>query len=236
MWCSMPKSDDCRALVMAGGRSLRMRATSGPLHKALVPVAGVSLLERNVRALLEQGFRDIVVAISKDEPEIGRAAERHAGVKIFWEDVPLGTIGAAREVMESSRALLVVNVDNLTSLPLKALVRFHREQNAALTIAAHQEPFQIPFGEVEMDGDRVRRYLEKPVKPIWISSGTYVLDRLACGYIPEGCRTDAPRLVAALLDADERVAAYRHDCSWIDVNHADALVKAESLIKCRGAL
>ncbi len=213
-----------------------MRATAGPLHKALVPVAGMSLLERNVRALLDQEFRDIVVAVSTSEPEIGRAAVSYASVEIFWEDVPLGTIGAAREAIGSARTLLVVNVDNLTSLPLKDLVRFHRDQNATLSIAAHQEPFRIPFGELEMDGDRVRRYLEKPVKPIWISSGTYVLDRAACGYIPEGRRTDAPELVGALLEAHERVAAYRHNSSWIDVNHADALVKAESLISCRGGL
>src|SRR5262245_23504016 len=93
---------ECRALIMAGGRSQRMRATAGSSHKALVPILGVSLLERNLRHLLDEGFRDIVVAVSSNEPEIGRYLENSfrppleecgASLEILWEDTPLGTIG-----------------------------------------------------------------------------------------------------------------------------------------------
>jgi NDP-sugar pyrophosphorylase family protein len=235
----MPMHDDARAIIMAGGRSERMRATAGPLHKALVPVLGVPMLERNLRVLLSEGFRDIVVAISKAEPQIGEfldtalrpIAESHgAHVRILWEDRPLGTIGAAREAIAAAETLLVVNVDNLTALPLGAFVAFHREQDAALTIAAHEEHFQIPFGELDFCGHRVRRYIEKPVKPIWISSGTYVLSPDACEFIPRGQRTDVPQLVAALLAAGKHVAAFRHDSAWIDVNHAEAIKTAETMI------
>ena len=52
------------ALIMAGGRSERMRATLGCQHKALVRVLGVCMLERNICKLLSFGFREIVVAIS----------------------------------------------------------------------------------------------------------------------------------------------------------------------------
>src|SRR5439155_11552880 len=151
----------CKAIIMAGGRSERMRATAGPLHKALVPVLGVPLLERNLRCLLSEGFRDIVVAINKAEPQIGEfldtalrpVAESHGTqVHILWEDTPLGTIGAAREAIAGAETLLVVNVDNLTSLSLGDFVAFHLEQDAALTIAAHEEHFQIPFGELNLSG------------------------------------------------------------------------------------
>src|SRR5207249_1887943 len=109
------------------------------------------------------------------------------------------TIGAAREAIAGAETLLVVNVDNLTSLSLGDFVAFHLEQDAALTIAAHEEHFQIPFGELNLSGHRVRGYMEKPVKPVWISSGTYVLSSAACEFIPQGQRTDVPQLVAVLL-------------------------------------
>src|SRR5438128_1927629 len=145
---------DCRALIMAGGRSERMRATAGPLHKALVPVLGVPLLERNIRVLLSEGFQDIVVAISNAEPSIAQyvngagrtlAQSCRARLEILWEETPLGTIGAARTAIGNANVLLIVNVDNLTALPLRAFVKFHCDRGAALTIAAHQEPFQLPF-------------------------------------------------------------------------------------------
>jgi NDP-sugar pyrophosphorylase family protein len=227
---------ECRALIMAGGRSERMRATAGPLHKALIPVLGIPLLERNIRMLLEAGLQDIVVAVSSDEPAIGQyldssgrtlAESYGAHLAILWERNPLGTIGSAREAMHGASTLLVLNVDNLTSLPLPAFVRFHCEEGAALTIAAHQEPFQIPFGELVLDEDCVEQYVEKPVKPIWISSGTYVLSPEACEWIFPHERTDAPQLVARLLAAGRRVAAFRHAAAWIDVNDADAVKRAE---------
>jgi len=227
-----------RAIIMAGGRSERMRATAGPLHKALVPVLGMPLLERNLRVLLSEGFRDIVVAISKAEPQIGEfldalrpiANSHGAHLQILWEETPLGTIGAARPAIAGADTLLVVNVDNLTALPLRAFVEFHCEQLAELTIAAHEEHFQIPFGELDLCGHHVRRYIEKPLKPIWISSGTYVLSRAACELIPEGQRTDVPQLVSALIATGEHIAAFRHNSAWIDVNHAEAVKKAETLI------
>ena len=227
------------ALIMAGGRSERMRASAGPLHKALVPVAGVPMIERNLSALLSQGFDRIVVAVSTAEPAIaqyldgrGKALANACGasLRILWEVQPLGTIGAAREAIEDAGTLLVVNVDNLTSLGLQAFVRFHQRSRAALTVAAHQEPFQIPFGELELCDGRVEQYIEKPVKRIWISSGTYVLEREACLMMPAGRRTDAPQLISALLAAGKHVAAFRHEAAWIDVNQAASVERAEQLI------
>ena len=218
-----------RALIMAGGRSARMRATMGPLHKALVPVAGVPLLERNLRAIEAEGFSDIVVAVSALERDIGEYVIRR-GKNVLWEETPLGTIGAARLAIGTADSLLIVNVDNLTSLSLRALVNFHDERKASMTIATHEEPFQIPFGELALTNELVDAYIEKPVKPIWISSGTYVLSRSACAMIPECRRVDVPELVAMLIAAGSQVVAFRHQSEWIDVNQADAISKAEKLL------
>ena len=68
------------------------------------------------------------------------------------------------------------------------------------------------------------------MKPIWISSGTYVLSCEACKFLPEGQRTDVPQLVSMLLAAGKYVAAFRHHAAWIDVNHAEAIKKAETLV------
>jgi choline kinase len=66
-----------RALVMAGGRSSRMRASRRDgRHKGLLEVLGVSLLERNVCALLSAGISDVVLVTSEGESEVAEFGER----------------------------------------------------------------------------------------------------------------------------------------------------------------
>lgn len=226
------------ALIMAGGTSSRMRRSRGPAHKALVPVLGVPLLERNVVALLQQGFTDIVVAFSAGEPEIrqyvcGRIRElvvaRHGTVRAFEETRPMGTLGAAGCISWGSPDLLVVNVDNLTSLNLCHLVAQQRRNRAALTIATHEHRATIPFGKVTVRNGRVVQYVEKPTISSQVCSGAYVLGASAKECL-DGHPIDAHLLVNALLSRGKRVSAYKHHAPWVDINDAACVDSAEQLI------
>ena len=227
------------AVIMAGGRSARMRATTGPTHKALVPVLGVPMLERNLGALLSEGFRHLAVALSAHEPEVDRyvrdrgralASARNARLEILTEPSPLGTIGAVAALDGADGSVLVVNVDNLTALSLAKLVAFHEAAAAAMTVASHTEMVRVPCGELQLADGIITAYLEKPTKRIAASSGTYVLSPRTVAMMAMRQRWDAPDLVTALIARDEKVCAYPHDAPWIDVNDSAALTAAEQLI------
>ena len=227
------------ALIMAGGQSKRMRATLRTSHKALIPVLGVTMLERNLCKLLAAGFRNIVVAVNEHETEIAVEVETRgrdladvtgASIECFRERQQLGTIGVAREFKDRFDPLLVVNVDNLTALDLAALVDYHQRSEAALTVATHFEPLQNPFGEVSISGGRLTQYIEKPVRQTCISSGTYVLSTKAMNLIERDHRTNVPELIDTLLQRGESIAAFQHNAAWIDVNDSMAVEKAERLI------
>ena len=229
----------CTALIMAGGRSERMRSTAGQTHKALISVLGIPMIERNLLALFAQGFRDVVVAVNFRERDVldyvnGQATklahERGAALRCHTESAPLGTIGAAGSVQCDSDPLLVVNVDNLTTLNLRAFVAHHVKERAVLSIATHIELFPIPFGEVVVQNGLVTEYREKPTISVRLSSGTYVLSQRARSFIAKDCRTDLPSLFALLLSHGERIVSYEHSAPWIDVNDAASLDKAENLI------
>lgn len=228
-----------RALIMAGGKSERMRATAGPTHKALALVRGVRLLEWNLRTLLFYGFRDIVVAINPHEPEIAEFLVRAneiitaagGALNTYLERAPLGNIGAAREVIGSATALLMLYVDNLAAIDLRALVDYHEAGRYAMTIATHEETFAMPFGELSVDRGEVTSYAEKPSYRIRVSSGTCVLSKRACASIQAGIPTGASALFAALHDAGERIGAFEHSAPWIDVNDAEALARAHQIVE-----
>jgi len=226
-------------LIMAGGRSERMRLTFGPKHKALVQVLGVPMLEWNICALLSRGIRRIVVACSASETEIehylrtrGCAIVASAGGTItsVVEAQPLGTIGAVRELQDVGAQVLVTNVDNLTTLNWTEMLAHHRRAAVAMTIAAHWQPFRLPFGELEISGEKVLKYHEKPFKTVLISSGAYILNSNILAAIPPGQRMDVPELVEAVLGFGQSIGAFSHSCPWIDVNDAASLADAERLV------
>jgi NDP-sugar pyrophosphorylase family protein len=224
------------ALIMAGGRSERMRAGGSGQHKGLRTVAGRPLIERNLRTLLWFGFDRIFVAINRQEE--GLAAWIHGPgqsltpLQILIEDQPLGTIGAVASLPRDVEDVVIINVDNLTSLDLRAFAQFHGEQKAAATIASHEQPFPMPFGMLELSGQRVVAYREKPKLPVTISSGLYLLNRRAIDRVRPGVRLDVPALIDGLLQAGEPVLAYAHHERWIDVNDEAALAHAEQI--CTG--
>jgi NDP-sugar pyrophosphorylase family protein len=227
------------ALVMAGGRGERMRASGVATPKPLVTVGGMTLLERNLLALLDCGMRDIVVVAPVHSPEIaefvrGRCrllvSSRGGDLRLYEEQQPLGNIGAAAEIDPRDPELLVVFADNLTTLDLAAIVRHHRRACAALTTAVHFEPFRIPFGEVEVRDGMVVAYTEKPEHRILVSSGVVVLGLAAIAMIPRGQPTGISWLANQLLAAGERIAAFPHEAPWIDVNDTGAAERAERLL------
>ncbi len=226
--------------IMAGGRSERMRLTTGHTHKALVCVLGIPMLERNLLALVSQGFSDIIVVFNSQEHAIReyilergiKLARAHsARVRCYEEEVPLGTIGAAGMLLCNSEPLLVVNVDNLTTLDLRGFRDHHLDTNATLSIATHYHHFQIPFGEVIVQEGLITEYREKPSFSVHLSSGTYILSSRARASISKGTRTDIPELVCRLRNHGERIVSFEHTAPWIDVNDGVSLRAAELLIK-----
>lgn len=227
-------------LIMAGGKSERMRASGDLCHKALRTVDGVSLIERNLCHVLSAGLDQIYVAVSANEPSLhdfvasrGRSLVEAAGgsIQCLVETSPKGTAGIACELASLDSDVVVLNVDNLSSIDLAALVEHHQVEQAAMTIAVHQESFQVPLGEVVVDDGRIIDYREKPLYPVSISSGAYVLASRTCGWISPDVRTDIPDLIPMLKSRLETVAAFEHQSLWIDINDAQTLRRAEQLVR-----
>jgi NDP-sugar pyrophosphorylase family protein len=233
--------NDVVALLMAGGRSERMRATLGSTHKALVPLLGVTLFERNLVSLISQGFTNITVAVSEHEPEVqafvkgyGRdLAQRYgADLKCLTESTALGNIGAARKFRHCPGVVVLVSyVDNLSTLDLNAMISHHKNSDAEMTVAVHRHTFSLPFGEVIVNDGLIREYLEKPRKRYMISSGYFVVSSRACDRIPEDTRVNVVDFFEILRSAGLSVSAFEHEALWIDINDAAGVKSAERLLR-----
>jgi NDP-sugar pyrophosphorylase family protein len=227
------------ALVMAGGSGQRMQLSGISIPKPLVTVLGVTLLERNVYALLRAQIRRIIVAVPSGLQELqnfvsGRLTilARAAGAEIIcWvEQTPLGNIGCAGLFRDVTDTLLVVYADNLTTLDLRMVGIKHIQSGADITIATHKQSFRMPFGEVRIEGEEVLEYIEKPTYHFNVCSAISVLGRAAINALPADRPTGLSEVVGRLLSTGRKVRSVPHAAPWIDVNDATAIPIAEAII------
>ncbi len=220
-----------RAVILAGGLGTRLHPYTTVLPKPLVPVGDRPILEHILGRLARAGFTRADLCVSHLGELIQVYLQQGADLpdsldlRFHWEHEPLGTAGALKVVEDLEGTFLVMNGDILTSLDYRALVDFHVQQGAALTIAMHRQEVKISLGVIETEGDRVTGFIEKPTLDYEVSMGVYDYDERALAYLPEGpCQF--PDLVLQLVAAGERVAAFRSDAAWYDIGTLGEYEKA----------
>ena len=108
----------------------------------------------------------------------------HLGLKISYsfEEHPLGTAGPLAQIDGLTEPFMVTNGDVLTTLNLRDLIEFHRQQGGIATIATHHRNVHIDLGVIEVNGDySVKNYIEKPNIPYQVSMGLYVFEPAVSG-------------------------------------------------------
>ncbi len=132
-----------KALLLAAGLGTRLQPFTLEHPKALAPVNGKSLLQRNVEFLQTQGIREVLVNVHHFAAQIIDAIESNKGwgsnISISDEtDAVLETGGGllkASWYFENEEDFVVMNVDMLTDMPLHKMIMQHRLNNPIATLA-----------------------------------------------------------------------------------------------------
>lgn len=217
---SSPRTRGIRGIVLAGtylsGRSLFERLRPRPL----LPVAHRPIVSYPLRWLAAAGPEGVTVCLNGESQEVRRAVESESALGCpvtFLEDPsPRGTAGAARDAALATDApeFLVVNATAIPGLEPGALLDFHRESRALVTVLARREngPVAACAG--------------------LIPTGVYVFSRRAFDHVPaEGFQDIKETLLARLHAAGERVSTRVIDAPGHRVLRADTYLAAnQSLI------
>jgi NDP-sugar pyrophosphorylase family protein len=221
-------------VVLAGGKGVRLHPFTVSFPKPLVPLGDSPVLDVLIRRLLSFGINDITLSLGHLAELIQayfqsrQPISKELKLRYIVEEKPTGTAGSVALVPDLSDTFLVMNGDLLTDLDLNALVSFHRDRKALLTIAAHIRTVKIDFGVLEIDREfRIRNYHEKPETIYHVSMGIYVYERKVLHYIEPKKYLDFPDLVLRLIEAGETVCAYSTDCAWLDIGRPDDYAKAQ---------
>jgi NDP-sugar pyrophosphorylase family protein len=214
---------ELRAVIFAGGLGTRLRPYTTVLPKPLIPVGEEPILAHILRRLHACGVRraDLCVGHLAELIRLyfSETDSLPPDLELRWhrEDEPLGTAGALRLVSDLGGTFIAMNGDILTTLDYRDLVDFHERSGAALTVATHARTVDIDLGVIEVEGDRIVGYREKPRLDYEVSMGIYAYDERALAHLPAKGPYQFPELVQRLLDAGEEVASFHSDAQWYDI-------------------
>lgn len=209
--------------LMAGGFGTRLRPLTDTCPKPMLPVGGKPLLEHILEDLIAHGFYRFYISVHYLREQIIDYFQDGSrwGVMIDYvhEDTPLGTAGCLSLLPKGmvQRPIIVVNGDIMTRVNYEALVQDHDRHTPAATVCTRQYDFQVPYGVIEHEGQRILSITEKPVHHFFVSAGIYVLSPQVVHAMEPGVRVDMPDLLKAQIAAGREVRMFPVHEYWLDI-------------------
>ncbi len=221
-----------RGMILAAGEGTRLRPLTFARPKALVPVLTVPIMANIVRWLKAFGITELAANLWYRGADIERFFGDGSafGVRLIYlhEDEPHGTAGAVKLMADFLCAhgdtFLVVGCDELIDLDLTAMVRFHKERHALVTISLAWVDDPRQFGVVHLDENgRIVNFIEKPKE--WrggkalVNSGVYLLEPEVLDRIPSGFYDFGRQLFPTLVSEGAPIFGFASDGYWNDIGH-----------------
>ncbi|WP_227376726.1 sugar phosphate nucleotidyltransferase [Haladaptatus halobius] len=226
-----------KAVVLAGGYATRLWPITKHRPKMFLPIGETTVIDR-IFADLEADDRIDTVYVSTNERfaedfETYLADSRFEKPQLSVEDTSeedekFGVVGALAQLVERENVdddLVVIAGDNLISFDVGDFVDFF-ETKGSPCLAAYDvgsRELAKSYGLVELDGDRVVDFQEKPVDPkstlVSIACYAFTRENLPAleRYLEDGNNPDEPGWFVQWLQNQESVYAYTFEEAWFDI-------------------
>ncbi|MFN8637007.1 MAG: glucose-1-phosphate cytidylyltransferase [Chloroflexota bacterium] len=229
-----------KTVILAGGLGTRLAEETGLKPKPMVEIGGRPILWHIVKHFSHYGFHEIVVALGYRGDVIRRYFLEYAALRSnisidlasgrtsMDEAAPpepwlvhlvetgdtTNTGGRLLRLRQwvGTETFFLTYGDGVSDVDLPALLAHHRAHGALATVTAVRPPAR--FGSLDLDGDRVTSFAEKPsASEGWINGGYFVFEPGIFDYLTgpdDSLELDVlPRLAAA-----DQLRAYRHPAFW----------------------
>ena len=173
---------------MAGGRGTRIAELFPDIPKPLIPVDGMPILEREIRSLASQGFKDIVLTVGYLADKIiayfGDGSQLGVKIEYFVEETPLGNAGALFQLKDKigDEPFFLLNADAAFDVDFNRMLDYHKKHGGLVTLFTHPNSHPYDSGLIIADKDgNVEKWLSKEdERPQWynnrVNAGLHVID------------------------------------------------------------
>ena len=234
------------AVVLAGGYATRLWPVTRNRPKMLLPVGESTVIDRILEEL-EADDRIEAVHVSTNERFASDFREHVRGTDLEKprlsveettdEDEKFGVVGALAQLVDregiADEDLLVVAGDNLISFDIGEFVDCF-EAREAPTLAAYDVGSRErakSYGLVDLEGDRVVDFQEKPDDPpstlVSIACYAFPADAVRFGeFLDGGNNPDEPGWFVQWLVERRDVYAFTFDGAWYDIGTPESYLEA----------
>ena len=225
-----------KTVILAGGLGSRLSEETVLRPKPMVEIGGRPILWHVMSIYARHGFHEFVIAcgykgevikeyfsdfffhhsdftvdLMSGERTVVRKSSPNWRVHLVDTGADSQTGGRILRLRDSLKdgTFMLTYGDGLSNVDIGALLAFHRSHGKLATVTAVHPPAR--FGGIELDGDRVAQFSEKPQTTVgWINGGFFVLEPRVIDYI-EGAHSLFERAPLERLAADGQLMAFRHD-------------------------
>jgi glucose-1-phosphate cytidylyltransferase len=228
-----------KAVILAGGLGTRLMEETESRPKPMVEIGGKPILWHIMKIYAAHGIRDFVVCLGYKgylvkeyfsnyflhmaDLVIDMGQNRTTMLNAKAEDWRVTLIDTGLETMTGGRLkrirpyldeapFCLTYGDAVGTVDIGATLRFHAAHGRLATVTAVRPPAR--FGALDLEGDMVRGFQEKPMGDNqWINGGFFVLSPAALDGI-EGDDTVWEQAPMQRLAGAGELRAYAHDGFW----------------------
>lgn len=246
-----------KAMILAAGLGTRLRPLTNDRPKALVEVAGRTLLEITIARLREFGVREVIVNVHHFAGMVTEYLREKNNfgmrIEISEEDSLLDTGGGLkkaawffREEGPAAAPFIVHNVDVISTIDLRRMLDFHTQDQALATLAVQQRltsRYLLFDEQMRLCGRRlVKEQKTELVRPSpqlqeVAFSGIHVISPRFLTMMSEEGAFSIVQCYVRLAGEGERIVAYRADGDyWCDLGKPESVARTAKDLKKQAML
>jgi mannose-1-phosphate guanylyltransferase len=237
-----------KAMILAAGLGTRLRPITDDRPKALVEIAGRTLLEITLSRLRAFGIGEVIVNVHHFADMIVEYLRSNDNfgmrIEISREDVLLDTGGGLKKAAYffreepgfSDAPFILHNVDVISAIDLRRMVQFHSENQALATLAVQDretsryllfdEAFQL-CGRQVMGNKRAELVRASQQARALAFSGIHVISPRLFAIMTEGGAFSIITAYLRLASQGERILGFRADeYYWRDLGKLKNVTQA----------
>jgi dTDP-glucose pyrophosphorylase len=226
-----PKEKPNKVVLMVGGLGTRLRPLTENTPKPMLKVGNKPILQTIIEKFAQYGYKNFILCVNyksdiikdyfKDGSEFG------VNIEYVLEKKRMGTAGALSLLKKRPKEdFFVMNGDILTNVNFEHLHNYHLKNNAVATMCIREYEYQVPFGVVNLEGNRIVFIEEKPTHKFFVSAGIYMLNPETLDYIPKNEYFDMPQLFYKIIKENKKVISFPIREYWLDIGRMDEYKRA----------
>ncbi|WP_300172970.1 nucleotidyltransferase family protein [uncultured Aliivibrio sp.] len=227
--------------IMAGGFGTRLRPLTDTCPKPMLKIGNKPILETVIRSFIKAGFVNFYISTHYMPEQIqnhfGDGSDLGVKISYVHEDSPLGTggaLGLLPDDLPQDLPLIMMNGDVLTKVDFERLLDFHTENQADATMCVREYDYQIPYGVINGEGNKITSMVEKPIQRFFVNAGIYVVSPRVIQSVPENYHIDMPTLLEQHMNERDNILMFAIHEYWLDIGRMDDFNRAQADIHTLG--